>query len=148
MPIFQLAYLSKASPGFNEIADIDEILKVARSRNKGAEVTGIMIYREGWFVQLLEGDAEKVKQIYGSIASDIRHRNLSLLVRQRSPERIFPDWSMAFYRLDAKEDPLLGETLAWRDLLERTSNGEFIPAEVILKLLQGFRFRLKAPAES
>ena len=73
MDLFQLVYVSKISESFDVDKDIDNILQIANKRNKSLGITGMLIYRDGMFVQSLEGKKESVINIYGYIALDIRH---------------------------------------------------------------------------
>lgn len=60
------------------------------------DVTGLLILDDGTFIQLLEGDADHVHQIYDSIKKDDRHFNVVTLYKGESDRRYFPDWRMAF----------------------------------------------------
>ena len=51
--VYQLCYLSKSSDSM-ESSDIEDILLKARDYNHSEEITGILLYRSGIFIQLLE----------------------------------------------------------------------------------------------
>ena len=64
---------------------LDDILAASRRNNAGAGVTGMLLYVEGGFMQVLEGDDEAVGAIYARICQDKRHWNtLVLLDRARA----------------------------------------------------------------
>lgn len=104
----QLVYISTA---VNLMSDNDliEILDVSRTRNTEHKVTGILLYSNGTFIQLLEGMAADVNLIYESIERDTRHKNVIKLVDERSSRRNFPQWSMGFSLVDAdKSKDMIG----------------------------------------
>lgn len=102
MPVFQLIYRSRAQAYFSD-DDLISLLRQCRTRNIEKNVTGLLLYGYGNFVQLLEGDETVVLDLYDNrIATDPRHQNLSVLHRATSTERLFKNWSMAFRPLDAE----------------------------------------------
>ena len=96
--MFSLVYLSRASLDFDE-ARLLELLATSRKNNAGADVTGLLLYKDGNFLQLLEGEEEQVRRIFGKIARDPRHFNVTVLLEGSTDERQFPDWSMGFHNL-------------------------------------------------
>lgn len=76
--------------------EIDAILKQARSHNGETDITGVLFYLEGNFLQLLEGEDPALSDTYLRIKTDPRHHNLIQLVDENIAERSFPDWPMGF----------------------------------------------------
>jgi hypothetical protein len=76
--------------------ELVELLRVARHKNVAADVTGMLLYHAGSFLQVLEGAEEPVEAIYAKVQKDSRHTNLLLLVRETIEERAFEHWSMGF----------------------------------------------------
>jgi len=95
----QLAYMSTAVTLMND-GQLLEILKVARNRNADHDVTGILLYSEGTFIQALEGDEQSVDMIFASIENDPRHKSIIKLVDKPLHERNFQDWRMGFAVID------------------------------------------------
>ena len=93
--LFELIYHSQAKPHITE-DDHAHILSVARSFNKENDITGCLLYHKGQFLQLLEGDFEKLNELYGRIRDDKRHENVITLHMKEIDERIFDDWFMAY----------------------------------------------------
>jgi hypothetical protein len=100
--IFELVYCSIAQPGLT-LEAINEILETARSFNDEHNITGCLIYHDGEFLQILEGDQSIVMELYGRIEEDERHTNVSLLSTEEKEKRSFPNWSMAFHQFDENE---------------------------------------------
>ena len=103
--LVSLVYVSSAIGrlGPQELIDI---LRTARSNNQRLNVTGMLLYKDGNFMQLLEGPHETVAELASSIERDRRHRGMIVLLQRRIEERQFAEWSMAFKDLDdlAPED--------------------------------------------
>jgi len=56
MKLIQLIYVSAATNRFNP-AELRELLRLARLKNQQLDVTGMLLYHEGSFLQVLEGPA-------------------------------------------------------------------------------------------
>ncbi len=97
--VFQLIYTSQARTSLT-VDDLAEIERVAMAKNVGSQVTGILAYGSGHFLQLLEGDEDAVETTYARIEQDGRHRKLEVLAFERVDRRIFSPWSMRLANLD------------------------------------------------
>ena len=98
-----LVYLSASHPDLTE-DDLEQILKFARKNNESLNITGVLIYGEGSFIQVLEGEKETVNQLYKHIRRDSRHFNLIKLLSMPIDERSFPKWRMGFKRVKEIEE--------------------------------------------
>ncbi|MDB4034923.1 BLUF domain-containing protein [Pseudomonadales bacterium] len=96
-------YLSKAVDVFSD-HDLDQLLTNCRRNNAAASVTGALLYHNGYFMQLIEGQLDAINAIYDRIQADPRHEVLSVLFEDEISARFFPDWTMG-YRA-AKDMPL------------------------------------------
>lgn len=99
MSVFQLLYVSGAV-GRPTDEDIEQILAVSRKNNAAMGITGMLLYAECAFIQVLEGEAETVKALSRRISRDPRHRHYMVLCEQHSQTRAFADWQMGFRALD------------------------------------------------
>jgi hypothetical protein len=91
----QLLYLSTASQWFGE-SDLRDLLAQTRTYNREHQVTGLLLYGQGHFMQLLEGERSVIVALYARILRDPRHHQVTTLVQQACSERCFPAWAMAF----------------------------------------------------
>jgi hypothetical protein len=98
--MYLVAYVSSAVELFSD-AELDVLLKKSRANNQKVDVTGILLYKEGNFIQVLEGPKEAVASVLKRIEGDHRHRGVIRLFEQETAERDFGDWSMGFKRLDS-----------------------------------------------
>ena len=94
--MIQLIYASAASDDFTD-DDLADLLHKARTNNQAQELTGMLIYQDGTFLQVLEGDEDAVKKLYVKIAADPRHCGLRKLLRTEIEERSFGEWKMGFH---------------------------------------------------
>ena len=87
------------------------LLNQARAENRRLGLTGMLLYRDGHFLQLLEGGLRELEQIYGRIERDPRHHHVTLLRTDFGP-RLFPHWTMGFKNLRdwRVNDPEIGVT--------------------------------------
>ncbi len=93
--MFQLVYTSAASPPFSP-ADVADILKVSREKNLHHGITGVLLYKSGSVIQLLEGEEAPVRQLYANIQRDRRHRDVTLIYTRSVLAREFPEWTMGY----------------------------------------------------
>ncbi|HSK38858.1 MAG TPA: BLUF domain-containing protein [Arenibaculum sp.] len=77
-----------------------ELLRRSRRDNQAADITGLLLYMGGSFMQALEGDRQAVQDLYERIRRDRRHTGVTTLIRFSVPGRAFSDWSMAFGDMD------------------------------------------------
>ncbi|RAK67998.1 BLUF domain-containing protein [Hymenobacter edaphi] len=94
-----LIYLSTPSHALTD-AELGELLRSARARNAELNVTGMLFYGPGHFLQLLEGDELTLAALYEHIGQDARHHSLVKLADKAVVGRSFGDWAMAFRPLD------------------------------------------------
>ncbi|MFK7848669.1 MAG: BLUF domain-containing protein [Rhodothermales bacterium] len=97
----QLIYISASTVSFST-EDLTTLLEKARSKNSQVDVSGMLIYHEGSFFQVLEGPEEEVYRIYDMIADDPRHDEVRLLLKSVVEQRSFENWSMGFVNPDQK----------------------------------------------
>ena len=100
--MFYLVYVSSATLPFSS-ADLLDLLAQCRENNAGLGVTGMLLYKDGNFMQVLEGEEATVRALYARIDRDPRHRNTLLLLQGQREERQFPEWTMGFRDLRSAE---------------------------------------------
>jgi hypothetical protein len=90
-----IIYLSWATVPFTN-SQLQMLLTAARRRNTELAVTGILLYGNGCFVQVLEGEETVVQEIYARIRQDTRHENFITFANKPVAKRAFTEWAMAF----------------------------------------------------
>jgi hypothetical protein len=98
-----IIYLSSAVTPFTK-PELMKLLEKARDHNSRHNITGILLYKDGNFLQAIEGDQETLRALYRQIEKDSRHRGLVKLFDEPIAEREFPAWSMGFRDLGATNE--------------------------------------------
>jgi hypothetical protein len=99
MPLISVTYVSAARSLFSDI-EIENLLRRSRTANAAIDVTGLLLYWDGNFLQYIEGPQAPVEKLLDRIRLDPRHGGLIVLDKTAIAERAFPDWRMAFKRMD------------------------------------------------
>ncbi|SHJ30312.1 Sensors of blue-light using FAD [Hymenobacter daecheongensis DSM 21074] len=84
-------------------ASLRLLLQHSRIKNGRLNVTGLLLYGKGEFLQVLEGETDVVRALYETIKLDHRHKDVATLSDGIIPVRVFKDWTMGFQQL-ADED--------------------------------------------
>ncbi|HTW63044.1 MAG TPA: BLUF domain-containing protein [Bryobacteraceae bacterium] len=96
--MLSLVYVSSATQLFSEY-DLEALLRQSCDNNARLGLTGMLLYKDGNFMQALEGPDDAVLGLYRTIEKDPRHRGILPLMRQQIQDREFPSWSMGFRNL-------------------------------------------------
>jgi hypothetical protein len=84
-------------------AELADLLLLARQNNARLGLTGMLLYAEGAFFQVLEGPAEAVDAIYSKIELDTRHAKMTKIIQEPIRRRVFEEWTMGFSAM-SRED--------------------------------------------
>lgn len=98
MSLSHLIYLSSALKPEVPERELQSILNSAVRHNLANEITGMLLYSNGGFMQLLEGEEAAIQETYSRIEQDTRHKSLILLLQGKISNRTFPNWSMGYIR--------------------------------------------------
>ena len=136
MKLIQLIYVSAALKLFAP-AELRELLRLARIKNQRLDVTGMLLYHQGSFLQVLEGPAAAVNPLLETIGADPRHDQLMLLLRREIEARNFADWKMGFVDVAAQAQALPG----FRDYFKSHSSFMDLMGEpqTVERVVDGFR---------
>lgn len=100
--MISVTYLSSAAEVWAD-EELVDLLRTARDENARREVTGVLLYSGGNFIQTLEGPDEAVDEVMAKVVEDPRHGGVLVVRREPIDERDFPDWSMGFRHVSADE---------------------------------------------
>ena len=132
--LYHLGYVSTEAVKFSEEALV-ALLSEARNANADRDVTGLLLYREGSFYQVLEGSESAVMATFHDIEGDSRHKEVRILFNGETDAREFADWKMGFLNLDGVDvDTLSG----FSDFMTRDAQ----PQEFLENLSRGKRLAL------
>lgn len=99
---YAILYVSKAIEDLSNetIADISKVSSVNNARD---EISGALLYMEGQFLQVLEGEEKILMQTYQRIDADSRHSASNLLFYGPVESRSFKNWDMKYSSVDIEK---------------------------------------------
>ncbi len=110
MGLISLVYTSTATEPIDD-AKLLDILTVARRNNKLLDITGMLLHKDGYFIQALEGEQTTVESLYETIKADPRHSRVHKMYSRPIRERSFGNWEMGFNQLSSIDpNALIGYT--------------------------------------
>jgi len=133
--LIRCIYASIAVPQFKE-DELPMLLEGARRANAEHGVTGMLLYVEGSFFQVLEGEADAVDATYTRITRDPRHTQVTLIIREPIAQRDFSNWTMGFAVVDRLET---GQLDGENDFFTKSSCVDVLDPGRAKKLLAAFR---------
>lgn len=137
----QLVYASSATVLFSA-DELKALLEHSRRKNEAAGLSGLLLYHDGNFMQLLEGEENQVRATYDRIKKDPRHFGCLLLLTHQVTERSFPNWSMGFRDFASPE---MKATPGYNSFLDRQGGKDVFPTNPThaISLLRTFRSNLR-----
>lgn len=100
MSLIQLVYASR-------LVGDESVLKAIHSHavrnNTARTITGMLLYANRRFLQVLEGESKAVHATFSYIKADSRHEHVTLLLEQAIEEHYFQHWNMGFRHLQEEE---------------------------------------------
>ncbi len=124
--LFQIIYVSTASEPFGR-AELVKLLRQSVRRNMQSGITGLLLYKDGSFMQVLEGEERAVVALYSKISRDPRHHHVIPLIHEPIEQRNFPNSAMAFRDLNAAE---LRNLAGYSEFLNTPLNGELYARDI------------------
>ncbi len=100
--MIQITYLSAATRAMSQ-DDLEDILKTARETNARLGITGMLLYGNKTFIQILEGEEDVVHKLVKTIKRDPRHTNLQIVKQKPIERHEYADWSMGFKRVSGED---------------------------------------------
>lgn len=97
-----VAYASAATVPFGGEA-LGDLLVRSRRDNGRLGLTGMLLYSEDAFFQVLEGPPGTVAALYDRIREDERHTKIIKLIQEPIEQRSFADWTMGLSHLERGE---------------------------------------------
>ena len=135
-----LVYTSVAHPKISD-KHLKSLLVKCRQNNERRNITGILLYLDPFFIQILEGDKAVVEALFDTIKSDARHQKVSIIYQKPIATRSFPNWTMGFNKIS---DENLEAVEGFSDFWQRPTSEFFSdsPSEIekmLEKILEMFK---------
>ncbi len=139
--MFHIAYVSSAVTEFTK-PQLRELLTRSQENNGRMEITGLLLYGGGNFMQVVEGPEASVRALYDIVCKDPRHKDIYTLLEEPLAQREFPDWSMAFHDLEMMKS---SHRTGYSDFLRisRTGRDGSADASKARRLLARFKEQLR-----
>lgn len=132
--MIQASYISSSTRPMSTDA-LQELLQQCRENNARLGITGMLLYGNQTFVQILEGEEKTVDALLATIRKDPRHTNVRLLQRKPIERREYSDWSMGFKRISGEE---LRQVEGLNNFFEKDFNSSYLAGHgAVVDLLMG-----------
>jgi hypothetical protein len=133
----RVIYVSSSRVPFSD-QDLVDLLTVARRNNHLVGISGMLLYNDGNWLQVLEGSREAVRSMFMRIRADNRHQDVIQVLDEPIGSRLFDQWSMGFRNLSGAD---LSSLPGFTDFMNKGSNPRaFRPdASGCLEILRMFR---------
>jgi len=127
-----LCYVSSSTKSLTA-SDLEHLFRVNKRNNTEHDVTGILIYNDGNFLQILEGKKLTIKNLFKKINNDQRHFNIIQLIDKPIEERIFHEYKSGFIHF---ENPKQKQELY--NYIEWLKEAEIKNVDEIIQLIENF----------
>ena len=91
--MIRLTYFSRAASNVDN-TELADILRVARRRNAADDISGMLVFHNNAFLQILEGPADPVMACFERVKRDRRHSDIHAIQQAPAKTRAFSNWSM------------------------------------------------------
>lgn len=129
---YTLCYVSSCNDDLSA-RDLEQLFHVNKRNNIVLNISGILVYNNGNFLQILEGEEQKIINLYKKIKVDKRHSSIIELISIPKSERIFDDYEFGFILVnDSKKRNQLRNYLNW------LKEAEIKNVDKVIKIVENF----------
>ncbi|WP_321515561.1 BLUF domain-containing protein [Marinifilum fragile] len=136
--LIHIVYVSFSRNQLSEL-ELDELLSEIRPKNLATGVTGLLLYNDEIFIQVIEGESDTIHDLYDRLQKDKRHTNIVKILEERIDQRSFPNWSMGYQKLskeDSKDLPGFTDVMSSNDIRERLKQSSQAIVDLIVKFMK------------
>jgi hypothetical protein len=134
----QLVYVSTRNASCTD-TEIEKILASCKKNNPPLQITGVLLYTDTKFIQLVEGESKIIMGLYDKIKADSRHSRPIMISYGPIKEKAFPSWHMGSRKLEGeKVDYKTNINTEDRVVIDNLLGGKEENGERILSLLKKF----------
>jgi hypothetical protein len=137
--MIQIAYVS-STQGLLTADEIEHLLVSSRARNQARGITGVLLYKGGNVLQVIEGEEPRVLTLFSAIQRDPRHTGVIKIYQKKIVSRDFPEWTMGFHDLGAKHVQHLEGV---NDMLDPTFDMQSLNPSSAATLLSSFKASIR-----
>ncbi|AVI51245.1 blue light sensor protein [Pukyongia salina] len=118
-----ICYVSSARSNITQ-DELTHLFDFTVENNTLMNITGILLYESGKFLQVLEGEESLLKKLFAKIEVDSRHSNIFVILNKKSMYNIFADYASGFSIVKTKEE--LASIESYLDQIEDAPNVKYI----------------------
>ncbi len=135
--LIHIVYMSFSSKALSE-TELNGFLATIRQKNQIQNITGLLLYSDEAFIQVIEGEKDTIHPLFKLISQDARHSSIVKLIEEPISKRNFPSWSMGYRKL---EDSNKASIVGYSDFMQNNkSKFDTIEcAESVRHLLSSFK---------
>ena len=97
-----IIYISNKTEKFDDI-ELSTFLDSIREKNKNQDITGMLLFCDDRFLQVIECDLDTLNQLFVKLKHDQRHDKIVKLIEELIDERVFNSWSMGYSKATREE---------------------------------------------
>tara|TARA_R100001369_G_scaffold91925_1_gene134804 strand:- start:210 stop:608 length:399 start_codon:yes stop_codon:yes gene_type:complete len=101
--VYTICYISSESSDLKE-NQLEEVFSTTKINNGSEDITGMLLYYYGNFLQVLEGEKETLLNLFENIKKDKRHKNIITIFNKQNEHRIFEGYKSGFSIIKTKSD--------------------------------------------
>jgi len=76
------------------VNQLSKIVALGRKNNAANNITGVISYNNGYYLQVIEGDNEAIAQLHYNLFKDNRHKNIQTILDINVNHRYFSHWGL------------------------------------------------------
>ena len=100
--LHRIIYLSSVSKDLTN-EEVHNLLLLSKINNKKNNISGLLLFIDGNFIQVLEGDKDTINDLFQKIEKDTRHKNVTKVIEDTIESRQFENWDMGFSVINSKD---------------------------------------------
>lgn len=132
----QLIYRSRALTDLSDV-ELERIVSTSQLNNKSLNVTGILLYADEYFMQVLEGPTREIEKLFARIQTDHRHTEVVLISVHPIHLRRFEQWSMQWVPASKYPGNELPKKAVPADLIATYLNFDDRTSRILRAFIQG-----------
>ncbi|AUC81519.1 BLUF domain-containing protein [Lacinutrix sp. Bg11-31] len=102
MALRRIVYTSQASKQFSKRSLLD-LLHDSRAFNTIDNISGVLMHRNGCFLQVIEGESDVVNSLFIRLLKDPRHKEVKIILDSSVDSCLFSNWAMGCADFDDPE---------------------------------------------
>ena len=119
--LYFLLYVSYATGEFST-KELESLWKKSAQKNTDLGLSGMLLYMNNRFIQVLEGEKSQVVETFERINQDSRHEKIMIVLDGYLTKRNFEHWSMGFHHIGDHSD--IKYLLAGQHILDQVERHE------------------------